>query len=277
MKSEYTLHVECENKDEEKNFGGDNNEDKDFDGSDGKRFVSLLSWATERNEREETGEKVVTGMGKTRKDAQQQAAENALRSLDDKYVTCIISQAKKLNKHPDNQPTKMESGFLCETDSDEDGENSSEVSTPIESTHQALFSTRRGACCLKYKSDTAKALNRIPHHLSDSIRQRLSLEHIHLGKCTQVLSIHTLRIWPRLRMGFCGISVYSTYRSARMAQNCMFLSPLLDKNLQLQQEPFPYGSETEYTTSVLSPQMLKHMHQMRDSINLPFSHLTDHE
>ncbi|GKD02306.1 RNA polymerase II C-terminal domain phosphatase-like protein 2 isoform X2, partial [Tanacetum coccineum] len=45
-----------------------------------------------------TCEKVNTGTGKTRKDAQQQAAENALCSLADKY----------------------------ETDSDEDGENSSE-------------------------------------------------------------------------------------------------------------------------------------------------------
>ncbi|GKC53213.1 RNA polymerase II C-terminal domain phosphatase-like protein 2 isoform X2 [Tanacetum coccineum] len=194
----------------------------------GKRFVSFLSWTAKRNEREETGsmmqvlftsEKVATGMGKTRKDAQQQVAKNALRSLADKYVACIISQAGTLNKHPDNQPTEMENGFLCETDSDEDGENSS------------------GA-----------------------------------------LLIHTLRIWPRLRMGFCGISVCSTYRSAPMAQNykrCEEWYSLLQ--LQLQQEPFTSGSETQYTISVLSPQMLKHMHQMRDYANPPFSHLTDHE
>ncbi|GJX38965.1 RNA polymerase II C-terminal domain phosphatase-like protein 2 isoform X2 [Tanacetum coccineum] len=73
------------------------------------------------------GEKVATGMGKTRKDAQQQAAENALRSLADKYVACIISRAETLNKDPDNQPTEMENGFLWETDSDEDVENSSEA------------------------------------------------------------------------------------------------------------------------------------------------------
>ncbi|GJY13165.1 RNA polymerase II C-terminal domain phosphatase-like protein 2 isoform X2, partial [Tanacetum coccineum] len=73
-----------------------------------------------------TCEKVDTGIGKTRKDAQQQAAENALCSLANKCVACIISQAETLNKDPDNQPTKMANGFLWETDSDEDGENSSE-------------------------------------------------------------------------------------------------------------------------------------------------------
>nr|GFB64245.1 RNA polymerase II C-terminal domain phosphatase-like 2 isoform X2 [Tanacetum cinerariifolium] len=62
----------------------------------------------------------------TRKDAQQQAAENALRSLADKYVAYIISRAETLNKDPDNQPTEMENGLLWETDSDEDVENSSE-------------------------------------------------------------------------------------------------------------------------------------------------------
>ncbi|GKF97095.1 RNA polymerase II C-terminal domain phosphatase-like protein 2 isoform X2, partial [Tanacetum coccineum] len=59
-----------------------------------------------------TCEKVDTGMGKTRKDAQQQAVENALRSLVDKYVACIISRAETLNKDPNNQPTEMENGFL---------------------------------------------------------------------------------------------------------------------------------------------------------------------
>ncbi|GKB53121.1 RNA polymerase II C-terminal domain phosphatase-like protein 2 isoform X2 [Tanacetum coccineum] len=54
-----------------------------------------------------TCEKVDTGMGKTRKDAQQQAADNALCSLADKYVACIISRAETLTKDPDNQPTEM--------------------------------------------------------------------------------------------------------------------------------------------------------------------------
>ncbi|KAI3732343.1 hypothetical protein L1987_63547 [Smallanthus sonchifolius] len=79
-----------------------------------------------------TGEKIGVGMGKTRKDAQQQAAENALRSLADKYVSYIISQSETVNKDPDNQPDETENGFLWESDSDDeslvkDAENSSEV------------------------------------------------------------------------------------------------------------------------------------------------------
>ncbi|MFS8013916.1 putative protein-serine/threonine phosphatase [Helianthus anomalus] len=63
-----------------------------------------------------TGEKVGVGMGKTRKDAQQQAAENALRSLADKYVAHVISQSETVKKDPDNE---VENGFLWESDSDE--------------------------------------------------------------------------------------------------------------------------------------------------------------
>ncbi|KAJ0453399.1 putative protein-serine/threonine phosphatase [Helianthus annuus] len=64
-----------------------------------------------------TGEKVGVGMGKTRKDAQQQAAENALRSLADKYVAHVISQSETVKKKdPDNE---VENGFLWESDSDE--------------------------------------------------------------------------------------------------------------------------------------------------------------
>ncbi|KAJ0811656.1 putative protein-serine/threonine phosphatase [Helianthus annuus] len=55
-------------------------------------------------------------MGKTRKDAQQQAAENALRSLADKYVAHVISQSETVKKDPDNE---VENGFLWESDSDE--------------------------------------------------------------------------------------------------------------------------------------------------------------
>lgn len=60
-----------------------------------------------------TGEKVGVGMGKTRKDAQQQAAENALRSLADKYVAYLMSQSETGNK--DSDDSGMENGFLFET------------------------------------------------------------------------------------------------------------------------------------------------------------------
>ncbi|KAK9073058.1 hypothetical protein SSX86_007380 [Deinandra increscens subsp. villosa] len=67
-----------------------------------------------------TGEKVGSGIGKTRKDAQQQAAENALRSLADKYVAYLISQSETVNKEPDNPAIETENGFLWESDSDEE-------------------------------------------------------------------------------------------------------------------------------------------------------------
>ncbi|XP_024981052.1 RNA polymerase II C-terminal domain phosphatase-like 2 isoform X2 [Cynara cardunculus var. scolymus] len=69
-----------------------------------------------------TGEKVGIGMGKTRKDAQQQAAENALRSLADKYVTYVISQSETVDKDFGDLSIESENGFLWETtvpDSDE--------------------------------------------------------------------------------------------------------------------------------------------------------------
>ena len=53
------------------------------------------------------------------------------RDITDKYVACIIFQAETLNKDPDNQPMEMENGFLWETDSDEEVENSSEVGLSI--------------------------------------------------------------------------------------------------------------------------------------------------
>ncbi|KAJ0699585.1 putative protein-serine/threonine phosphatase [Helianthus annuus] len=62
-----------------------------------------------------TGEKVGLGMGKTRKDAQEQAAENALQSLADKYVSYLISRSKPETKVLD---TESENGFLWDSDSD---------------------------------------------------------------------------------------------------------------------------------------------------------------
>ncbi|XP_076914038.1 RNA polymerase II C-terminal domain phosphatase-like 2 [Bidens hawaiensis] len=67
-----------------------------------------------------TGEKIGFGMGKTRKDAQQQAAENALRSLADKYVASIVSRSQTINENLDSQTSETENGFLWESDSDEE-------------------------------------------------------------------------------------------------------------------------------------------------------------
>ncbi|KAI7735218.1 hypothetical protein M8C21_014680 [Ambrosia artemisiifolia] len=65
-----------------------------------------------------TGEKVGFGMGNTRKDAQQQAADNALRSLADQYVSYLVSRSKTDNKDLDSQLPEGENGFLWDSDSD---------------------------------------------------------------------------------------------------------------------------------------------------------------
>ncbi|XP_010423929.1 PREDICTED: RNA polymerase II C-terminal domain phosphatase-like 2 [Camelina sativa] len=59
-----------------------------------------------------TGEKIGIGMAKTKKDAHQQAAENALRSLAEKYVAHVSPLSKETEKDPRND----ENGFLWESD-----------------------------------------------------------------------------------------------------------------------------------------------------------------
>ncbi|XP_024012001.1 RNA polymerase II C-terminal domain phosphatase-like 2 [Eutrema salsugineum] len=57
-----------------------------------------------------TGEKIGIGMAKTKKDAHQQAAENALRSLAEKYVAHVSPLSGETEKDPRN-----ENGFLWES------------------------------------------------------------------------------------------------------------------------------------------------------------------
>ncbi|KAK6943106.1 Double-stranded RNA-binding domain [Dillenia turbinata] len=62
-----------------------------------------------------TGEKIGIGMGKTRKDAQQQAAENALHSLADKYVAYVGPQSGVVDAYFDKLSLGKESGILWDT------------------------------------------------------------------------------------------------------------------------------------------------------------------
>ncbi|KAM3382166.1 RNA polymerase II C-terminal domain phosphatase-like 2 isoform X3 [Capsicum galapagoense] len=62
-----------------------------------------------------TGERVGVGMGKTRKDAQQQAAENALRNLADKYISYVTSHPRVADKDFDKISAENENGFLWDT------------------------------------------------------------------------------------------------------------------------------------------------------------------
>ncbi|KAL6520916.1 hypothetical protein OROGR_017485 [Orobanche gracilis] len=59
-----------------------------------------------------TGEKIGVGMGKTRKDAQQQAAENALRCLADDYVSYIAPCSITMESDIGKSFIEKENGFI---------------------------------------------------------------------------------------------------------------------------------------------------------------------
>ncbi|WOH10979.1 hypothetical protein DCAR_0830456 [Daucus carota subsp. sativus] len=66
-----------------------------------------------------TGEKIAVGMGKTRKDAQQQAAGNALRSLADKYISHVAPSSRAVDRASNKPSNGVERGFLWDTVSPE--------------------------------------------------------------------------------------------------------------------------------------------------------------
>ncbi|KAH7844554.1 hypothetical protein Vadar_029285 [Vaccinium darrowii] len=59
-----------------------------------------------------TGEKIGAGMGRTRKDAQQQAAENALRCLADKYISYVAPHSGAVDRDFDKLTRGVENGFI---------------------------------------------------------------------------------------------------------------------------------------------------------------------
>ncbi|KAL5550325.1 hypothetical protein UlMin_000501 [Ulmus minor] len=59
-----------------------------------------------------TGEKIGVGMGKTRKDAQQQAAENALHNLADKYVAYVAPRSGAVDTDFNKLSIATDNGFL---------------------------------------------------------------------------------------------------------------------------------------------------------------------
>ena len=73
-----------------------------------------------------TGEKIGVGMGKTRKDAQKQAAENALRSLSEKYVTHVEPQCRVVDREFDKLSLGHDNGFLWDVVNSESNEMQTE-------------------------------------------------------------------------------------------------------------------------------------------------------
>ncbi|KAI4353294.1 hypothetical protein L6164_002253 [Bauhinia variegata] len=84
-----------------------------------------------------TGEKIGVGMGKTRKDAHQQAADNALRSLAEKYVAHMEPQCKAVDKEFDKLSLGHENGFLWDAVDPEPLEMLREDGLPKESASEA--------------------------------------------------------------------------------------------------------------------------------------------
>ncbi|KAJ4704459.1 RNA polymerase II C-terminal domain phosphatase-like [Melia azedarach] len=84
-----------------------------------------------------TGEKIGVGMGKTRKDAQQQAAENALHCLAEKYVAYITPRSGAVDRDFDKLSLGNENGFLWDTVNSESNEGLREDGSCKESTPEA--------------------------------------------------------------------------------------------------------------------------------------------
>ncbi|PON43526.1 Double-stranded RNA-binding domain containing protein [Parasponia andersonii] len=84
-----------------------------------------------------TGEKIGVGMGKTRKDAQQQAAENALHNLAEKYVAYIAPRSgAAVDRDFDKLSLGNDNGFLWDIIKPGSAEELREGELPKESTSE---------------------------------------------------------------------------------------------------------------------------------------------
>ncbi|CAN1303750.1 RNA polymerase II C-terminal domain phosphatase-like 2 [Linum perenne] len=94
-----------------------------------------------------TGEKIAVGMGKTRKDAQQQAAENALLKLQERYLTHMTPHLGAVDRDSDNLSRANENGFLWEVINPGPGEAVQEQNIPKEETPEAAETETATAPC----------------------------------------------------------------------------------------------------------------------------------
>ncbi|KAK9289962.1 hypothetical protein L1049_008124 [Liquidambar formosana] len=116
-----------------------------------------------------TGEKIGVGMGKTRKDAQQQAAENALHSLADKYVTYITPRSGAVDRDFDKLSLGNENGFLWEIINPGTNELSTGDGLPKESTSEAAEVTPGSISSIVVNQQVPKRANspRTPQSISN--------------------------------------------------------------------------------------------------------------
>ncbi|XP_057435211.1 RNA polymerase II C-terminal domain phosphatase-like 2 isoform X2 [Lotus japonicus] len=84
-----------------------------------------------------TGEKIGVGMGRTRKDAQLQAAENALRCLAEKYVAHTEPHCRAVDREFDKLSLGHENGFLWDVVNPESSELQREEEGPRDSASEA--------------------------------------------------------------------------------------------------------------------------------------------
>ncbi|KAL2337028.1 hypothetical protein Fmac_011474 [Flemingia macrophylla] len=113
-----------------------------------------------------TGEKIGVGMGRTRKDAQQQAAENALRSLADKYVAHVEPQCRAVDREFDKLSIGHDNGFLWDVVTPESSELQAEDGVPRENASEALDAETRSCNVMNQQIEkrisSPRMLNSIP-------------------------------------------------------------------------------------------------------------------
>ncbi|BAT84134.1 hypothetical protein VIGAN_04141500 [Vigna angularis var. angularis] len=116
-----------------------------------------------------TGEKIGVGMGRTRKDAQQQAAENALRSLAEKYVAHVEPQCRVVDREFDKLSLGRDNGFLWDVVNPESNEPQTEDGMPRENASEASDAETRSSTPNAINQQMEKRISspRMPHSVSN--------------------------------------------------------------------------------------------------------------